>query len=56
MVYGNEPLAVEEWLKKSTKKKLKKIICYSENYGFKTLRVSSSGFLVSVGKSFPTIV
>ena len=27
MVYGNEPLAVEEWLKKSTKKKLKKIIC-----------------------------
>ena len=27
MVYGDEPLAVEEWLKKkSTKKKLKKII------------------------------
>ena len=26
MVYDDEPFAVEEWFKKSTKKKLKKII------------------------------
>ena len=31
MVYDNEPLAVEEWLKST--KKLKKIISYRENYG-----------------------
>ena len=32
MVYDNELLTVEEWLK-STKKKLNKIISYRENYG-----------------------
>ena len=49
MVYGNEPLAVEEWLKKEEEE-------VEEHNKLERQLVSSSGFLVSAGKSFRTIV
>ena len=45
MVYGNEPLAVEEWLKKEEEE-------VEEHNKLERELVSSSGFLVSAGKSF----